>query len=75
MSLFERKCAVCKGPIEGRRDRKTCSDRCRTALNRAESALAAVTREAGAVTGATWAADEPSDELGHWTSEEDRIWP
>jgi len=75
MSFFERKCAVCKGPIEGRKDRKTCSDRCRTALNRAESQAAAVTTGGGAVT-ATWAADEPTDELGHWTAaEEDRIWP
>ncbi len=89
MRFFERKCAVCKGPIEGRRDRRTCGDRCRTALTRAESSrqsvtsgAAAVTSQAvgvtaaaGTVTGATWSADEPSDELGHWTAEEDRIWP
>ena len=74
MSLFERKCTVCKAPIVGRKDRKTCSDRCRTALNRAESRSAAVAREAGAVTGATWATDEPTDELGHWMHEEPSIW-
>jgi len=81
MSLFERKCTICKGPIEGRKDRKTCSDRCRTALNRAESSAGAVTLDAGAVTnggvavtGASWAADEPSDELGHWTADEDSSW-
>jgi len=81
MSLFERKCAVCKGPIKGRRDRKTCSDRCRTALNRAETDAVAVTTDAGAVTsqavavtGTAWAADEPNDELGHWTAEEESIW-
>ncbi len=88
MSLFERKCSVCKGPIEGRRDRKTCSDRCRTALNRAETDAVAVTSQAVAVTTgggavtttvgsvtATWAADEPEDELGHWTAaEEESIW-
>ena len=75
MSLFERKCTVCKATIVGRKDRKTCSDRCRTALNRAESGLAAVTSTVGAVTGTTWAADEPTDELGHWTSaEEPSIW-
>lgn len=88
MSLFERKCAVCRGPIEGRKDRKTCSDRCRTSLNRTESQAVAVTSQAVAVTTggasvtetvgsvtATWAADEPSDELGHWQSaDEDSIW-
>ncbi len=81
MSLFVRKCSVCKGPIEGRRDRKTCSDRCRTALNRAETDAVAVTSQAvavttggGTVTGTSWATDEPEDALGHWAAEEDRIW-
>jgi len=72
MSLFERRCAVCKAPIEGRRDRKTCGSRCRTALKRAEEAAAAVTPRAEAVTtggGAvttSWASDEPDDPLDHW---------
>ncbi len=81
MSLFERKCTVCKGPIEGRKDRKTCSDRCRTALNRAETNAGAGTTDAVAVTnggvavtGTAWAADELEDELGHWQAEEEPIW-
>ncbi len=89
MSLFERRCSVCKGPIEGRKDRKTCSDRCRTALFRAETqAIAvttggasvtttavAVTETVGSVTGTSWAEDEVTDELGHWTSDsEPSIW-
>jgi len=88
MSLIERKCVICRGPIEGRKDRKTCSDRCRTALNRAETDAVAVTSDAVAVTkdpgavtqtgvavtGTAWAADEPSDEMGHWQAEEEPIW-
>ncbi len=81
MSFVERRCSVCRGRIEGRKDRKTCSDRCRTALNRTESEAVAVTKTGGSVTemvGAvtgTWAADEPADELGHWQSaEEPSIW-
>ena len=83
MSLFERKCAVCKAPIVGRKDRKTCSDRCRTALKRAEEAAAAVTSRAetvttaqGSVTHSGWAADEPDDVAGHWqlVEEEETPW-
>ncbi len=82
MSFFERKCAVCRGPIEGRKDRRTCGDRCRTALNRAETDAVAVTSQAvavttggGTVTGTSWATDEPEDALGHWTSDsEPSIW-
>ena len=83
MNPFERRCRVCKAPIVGRKDRKTCGDRCRTALKRAESQVGAVTSRAEAVTTAQvsvtysgWAADEPEDELGHWMpSEEPSIWP
>jgi len=66
MSLFERRCAVCKAPIEGRKDRRTCGDRCRTALKRAESNGEAVTSAGAPVTAAGWASDEPDDPLDHW---------
>jgi len=82
MNPFERKCAVCTVPIVGRKDRRTCSDRCRTALKRAESQVGAVTSRAeavttaqGSVTHSGWSADEPEDVAGHWQPvEEEESW-
>ncbi len=73
MTLSERKCAWCDRPLTGRIDQKTCSDRCRTALKRAESRDETVTTGGASVT-SRWSADEPTDELGHWqpAEEEDR---
>ncbi|MCA1572702.1 MAG: DUF2116 family Zn-ribbon domain-containing protein [Chloroflexi bacterium] len=70
--MTERECVVCGGPITGRKDRKTCSNRCRTALNRAEKDAGTVTPAPRTVTTASgsvtysWQADEPTDPLGHW---------
>lgn len=75
MSPPERRCSVCNAPISGRIDRKTCSDRCRSALKRAQSRAEAVSAEAAPVAVGAWQAEEPADPLEHWQPIEEEALP